>query len=201
MSFSSKAVRHVICGLDQQGQSAVVYDGPDCKVLDFPGQSVSVLWSSSSVPASNNSGAHGSMAAHYAVLAQAMMPAAGGFTFLRCERLPEVEIAAPMAAMDRAKHAQDDATFMARPDLHPGMHATHTLDLHVVVSGELTLILEAETVTLRAGESMVMRGVQHAWENRGNVPVVWYCVVVDAVPLDAITTLTHAGFDVGVDSI
>ena len=44
------------------------------------------------------------------------------------------------------------------PARGPGMHRTDTIDLLVVVSGEVDLVLEAETVRLSAGDCIVQRG-------------------------------------------
>ena len=53
------------------------------------------------------------------------------------------------------------------------MHRTETIDLLVVVvSGEVELVLEAETVRLRAGDCVVQRGTWHSWENPGHEPCV-----------------------------
>src|SRR5882672_12392159 len=46
------------------------------------------------------------------------------------------------------------------------MHRTQTLDYVVVIDGELVLILEDSEVTLKAGDVVVQRGTDHAWENR-----------------------------------
>ena len=46
------------------------------------------------------------------------------------------------------------------------MHRTRTLDYVVVIEGELVLILDDSEVTLKAGDVVVQRGTDHAWENR-----------------------------------
>jgi len=46
------------------------------------------------------------------------------------------------------------------------MHRTHTLDYVVVIEGELVLILDDSEVILNAGDVVVQRGTDHAWENR-----------------------------------
>ena len=58
------------------------------------------------------------------------------------------------------------------PARGPGMHRTETIDLLVVVSGEVDLVLEAETVRLRTGDCIVQRGTWHSWENPGDEPCV-----------------------------
>ena len=46
------------------------------------------------------------------------------------------------------------------------MHRTRTLDYVVVIEGELVLILDDSEVMLKAGDVVVQRGTDHAWENR-----------------------------------
>jgi len=48
------------------------------------------------------------------------------------------------------------------------MHRTRTLDYVVIIEGELVLILEASEAVLKAGDVVVQRGTDHAWENRSN---------------------------------
>jgi hypothetical protein len=48
------------------------------------------------------------------------------------------------------------------------MHRTRTLDYAVVIEGEIVLVLTDSEVVLRAGEVVVQRGTDHAWENRSN---------------------------------
>ena len=77
-------------------------------------------------------------------------------------------------------HAGDPSN--ARTKIHPGMHKTDTLDYVVMLSGEITVILETGEVTLGPGDVFVDRGVYHAWENRGAVPAVFASIVIDATP-------------------
>lgn len=48
------------------------------------------------------------------------------------------------------------------------MHRTRTLDYVVVIEGELVLILDASEAVLKAGDVVVQRGTDHAWENRSD---------------------------------
>ncbi len=48
------------------------------------------------------------------------------------------------------------------------MHRTRTQDYVVIIEGELVLILDASEVVLSAGDVVVQRGTDHAWENRSN---------------------------------
>jgi hypothetical protein len=45
---------------------------------------------------------------------------------------------------------------------HPTMHRTDTLDCFVVVRGEIYLVTDTDVVKLRAGDTAVVQGVNHA---------------------------------------
>ena len=49
---------------------------------------------------------------------------------------------------------------------HPYMQKTRTLDFCFILEGEITLILDTEEVQLKAGDTVVQRGTNHAWSNR-----------------------------------
>ena len=49
-------------------------------------------------------------------------------------------------------------------------HATDTIDLIAVISGEITLVFEGREITLRPGDSVVQQGTPHDWINKGTVP-------------------------------
>ena len=56
-------------------------------------------------------------------------------------------------------------------DMPPGarspMHRTESVDYGVVLEGEITLLLDdGSATTVGAGELVVQRGTDHAWENR-----------------------------------
>ena len=63
------------------------------------------------------------------------------------------------------------------------MHTTNTVEFTVMLSGEQTLLLEEGEVTLRAGDTLVNRGISHAWENRGLEPALKAVICIDAEPL------------------
>ena len=51
---------------------------------------------------------------------------------------------------------------------HPYMQRTRTLDFCLILEGEITLVLDAEEVQLQAGDTVILRGSNHAWSNRSN---------------------------------
>jgi quercetin dioxygenase-like cupin family protein len=63
-----------------------------------------------------------------------------------------------------------------------GQHRTDTIDYCVCLAGELEMLLDNETVHLKAGDILVQRGTNHAWLNRGDKPARLLFVLVDAEP-------------------
>ena len=72
-----------------------------------------------------------------------------------------------------ATHARTDRT------RSPGMHRTRTLDYIVLLSGEITLLLDDSDVVLRAGDVVIQRGTNHAWSNRSGKPVRMLYILID----------------------
>jgi uncharacterized cupin superfamily protein len=50
------------------------------------------------------------------------------------------------------------------------MQKTRTLDFCLILEGEITLVLDNEEVALKAGDTVVQRGTNHAWSNRSDQP-------------------------------
>ncbi|KAK5737249.1 hypothetical protein LTR17_006861 [Elasticomyces elasticus] len=68
------------------------------------------------------------------------------------------------------------------PGFLSAMHRTVSLDLVVVLEGEIELVLDSgETRLLRLGDQCVQRGTMHAWRNcSGEVWARMICVVLPA---------------------
>jgi mannose-6-phosphate isomerase-like protein (cupin superfamily) len=59
------------------------------------------------------------------------------------------------------------------------MHRTQTIDLDVLLDGELDLVLPGqEPVHLRPGDCVVQRGTEHAWRNTGDRPAQLLAVMI-----------------------
>src|SRR3954464_9475990 len=73
------------------------------------------------------------------------------------------------------------------PGAESPMHRTESLDVGVVLSGETWLLLDDGSETrVGVGDAVVQRGTNHAWANRGDVPVRMVFVMVDARLSDAV---------------
>jgi mannose-6-phosphate isomerase-like protein (cupin superfamily) len=65
---------------------------------------------------------------------------------------------------------------------HPSMHRTDSLDFIVCVQGEVVLMTDLDEVLMTPGDSVVIRGVNHAWSNRSTEPVLLAVSMIDAIP-------------------
>jgi quercetin dioxygenase-like cupin family protein len=69
------------------------------------------------------------------------------------------------------------------PGVAPRNHRTDSLDYAVVMSGEIDMVLDLETVHLKAGDVLVQRGTVHNWVNNGTVPCVIAFSLISAKPV------------------
>ena len=63
------------------------------------------------------------------------------------------------------------------------MHATDTIDYLVILSGQVTLVVEKGEVDLGPGDLVVDRGVMHGWRNDHAEPCVAVAVNIPAHPV------------------
>jgi quercetin dioxygenase-like cupin family protein len=76
------------------------------------------------------------------------------------------------------------------------MHRTNSIDYVFILDGELEMELDGgEWVHLKAGDIVIQRGTNHAWENKSNrvcrlasVLVAAEPVVINGKPLEATLT-------------
>ena len=65
----------------------------------------------------------------------------------------------------------------------PPLHRTDTIDYVICMAGEVHMRLDDSSVSMKAGDVMIQRGTNHAWVNRGSVPVRLAFVLVDGKPM------------------
>ena len=71
------------------------------------------------------------------------------------------------------------------------MHRTETVDIGVVLEGETWLVLDDGSETpMGAGDVVVQRGTNHAWENRSDRPVRMLFVQVDGAISEELRAVT-----------
>jgi mannose-6-phosphate isomerase-like protein (cupin superfamily) len=171
-------VRRVITGQAADERSVFVSDEKvtgDRYAL-FPGWEFHPLWGSDVVPLIPDADVLPPGAAYF--------PGPGGFRFSfstvpPADALPpdDLDLEAASAAVEAGMPGLLDC--MEADD--PGMHTTDTIDLEVILSGEVILELDGGAERrLGRGDTVVQTGVRHRWRNPGSVPCVMVIFMLGA---------------------
>jgi naringenin degradation protein FdeH len=177
----TREVRRVVTGHDANGKAVVVSDGPAPFVhvnAVNPDWYSTDIWRTSDTPAPIVPAA-----AEPTLGPRRQMPLKRG-TVLRINHFPpENEAVRQMdAEASRAAFAalgNEQAATFGKGGRHPLMHRTETIDYALVLSGEITMVLDDQDVLLKAGDVVVQCGTNHAWSNRSNAPCVVAFVLID----------------------
>jgi quercetin dioxygenase-like cupin family protein len=174
-----KPIRRIVTGHDARGRSMIASDGPSPHVLSLPGRpdfALTDLWVTDGAPASNAGSADA------AKRRMSLEPPRNGTIFRVVEFPPDAagggfDRAAAFRAMG-ASHAMD-------PDAsrHPGMHRTDTVDYAIVLSGEIWALMDDGETLMRAGDTLVQRGTNHAWSNRSDQACLVAFILVSGRPI------------------
>jgi len=169
---SIRPVRRVVV-IDEHDRSKCVADGPSPDVRTDParpGFASTRIWVTDRTPA-RMKGVRESLHAPHTI-----EPPPGGsvcrvVTFPPGESHKEKVGAREVQAYFAAMGSPGASTYSPQAP-HPYMQKTRTLDFCLVLEGEITLVLDTEEVQLKAGDTVVQRGTNHAWSNRSNRPCV-----------------------------
>jgi mannose-6-phosphate isomerase-like protein (cupin superfamily) len=166
-----KPVRRIITVDDDEGQSVAIADGPSPDVHTDParpGFSSARIWVTASSPVRIGEFRDPVTSAH------AIEPPRHG-SVCRVVTFPPDDTyrgkvgAKEVEAFFRAMGSPAASTYSPHAR-HPYMQKTRTLDFCLVLEGEITLVLDTAEVHLKAGDTVVQRGTNHAWSNRSNRP-------------------------------
>jgi uncharacterized cupin superfamily protein len=163
-------VRRIVC-VDDEGKSKAIADGTVPYVrTDFarPGYAAARVWVTDRTPA-RIEGITETLG-----MPHRLEPPAGGsvcrvVTFPPDDTFKGKVGAREVTTFSTAMGSPGASTYSATAP-HPYMHRTRTLDLCLVLEGEITLVLDTEEVHLKAGDTVVQRGTNHAWSNRSDKP-------------------------------
>jgi mannose-6-phosphate isomerase-like protein (cupin superfamily) len=169
-----RSIRRIVTSSDADGKSHVMLDGHATKTITV----LTEMWQTDDKPADHRDGVD------HAERSTQLEPPRGGTVFRYFEIAPEAETAHLSDDEKRKANAEWFAAMNGahlQPDtrVHPAMHKSHTTDYIILLSGEITLVLEREERTLRPFDCVVQRGANHAWVNRGNEPALLMAVLVD----------------------
>jgi hypothetical protein len=172
MESDMKPVRRIVTVDDGEGKSFAVADGSSPDSINDPARPGFLserIWVTEASPP--RIGAY-----RDAVLLHqhAIEPPRGG-SVCRVVTFPPDDVfrgkigSAEVEAYFRATGSPAASTYSAKAP-HPHMQKTQTLDFCLVLEGEITLVLDTAEVHLKAGDTVVQRGTNHAWSNRSNQP-------------------------------
>ncbi len=173
--------RRVITGVDAEGRSVVVSNGPSSGRFGDSGWEE--LWAFDGVPARLHDDVDPVDVPMFRLAPAKDRVAVRIFT-VRAADDPK-----PIQAERAPDEDEDEDEWHRRMDLAEvesgedspifWMHRTPTIDVVVVISGEVDLVLDGgEEVHLLPGDSVIQRGTMHAWRVTGPEPcvAVAFCV-------------------------
>ncbi len=74
------------------------------------------------------------------------------------------------------------------PGRRSPMHRTETIDYGIVLDGEIYLVLDDTETLLQAGDVVIQRGTDHAWDNRGDQWARMVFILIDGKFDDVLKT-------------
>ena len=153
--------RRVVTGVDSQGRSTFVSDGLTETRRVTDAFTLNHLWQAISVPI--HVGADNTLGKEAVI-----PPPRAGFTYMITTMPPDHEwdFEAGYAKALADSHAEES---VVTSDI-AGLHATDTVDIITIISGEVWAVTETGEKLLKPRDTIVQRGTRHAWRNRGTVP-------------------------------
>jgi mannose-6-phosphate isomerase-like protein (cupin superfamily) len=177
----SKQIRRIVTGHDEAGRSIVLRDGPSPMVHEdarLPGFRSTDLWRTFESPVK--------------IMAEQPEPTLGprrqlptenGSVFRINSFPPESNNIRAMTAEDRIgifdSLGNAKGATVQQGSRHPLMHRTQTIDYAIVLSGEITMIIDDGEVKLNAGDVIIQCGTNHAWSNRSKDPCLIAFILID----------------------
>ncbi len=174
----ARKIRRVVTGHDDKGVATVISDTEASCILqrpNRPGVTLTNLWMNTETPAQmerHDDPVTGPLILH---------PPGNGSVFRIVQFDPEnpdvlakLDGKSAFAEMGAAAQIVENAR-------HPFMHRTDSLDYSVVLSGEIYMMMDDEDYLLKAGDTVIQQGTNHAWSNRGTEPCLIAFILIDAV--------------------
>ncbi len=165
-----KAFRRVVTGHDPEGCAVIRFDAPPTRVQQVggPGGPTFIeVWNTREMPVLIDR-----QSAEPAESGLVLAPPKAGTRIRVIDFPPEGDAIRRLTAAEASeKFSEMGSTQAAQSGTgapHPLMHRTETLDYGIVLEGELTLVLDRDETTVRAGDIIIQRGTNHAWANRSD---------------------------------
>ena len=159
-------IRRIVTGEDANGVSRIVEDAPAKSIRTVearPGYRAVNVWRTTETPAGITS--QDSVEKH-----QGILPPKNGNILRIIDFPPEPKDEQKLKQMLDATFGGmfKDALHDKRPNVHPGMHTTQTVDYAIVLEGEIWAVMDEGETLMKAGDVLIQRGTNHAWANRSD---------------------------------
>jgi hypothetical protein len=171
--------RRIVTGHDAGNKAVIVSDAPPTRVFDKLGEEGLVfyeVWNTRQSPARidrNDS--------EPAEERLSLPPPAGG-TRIRVLDIPPDRADADFDKVFDNIGGQD--AHLKTQKRHASFHRTRSIDYGIVLSGEITLLVDEGEVTVKAGDIVVQRGTNHGWVNRTTRPCRIAFILIDGTFAD-----------------
>lgn len=168
------ATRRVVTGIDADGRSYVVHDGPTTGSVDLGRIAVDDVWvddPGDPDPAASRDPVSGPLAL-VAPPGGSVVRVGTLYPPTRTDGPSEEEIAADLERWDLGDAMEEGASG------DEGWHTTETIDYGIVLSGAVELGLDSGWVELGPGDVVVQRATRHAWRLVGDEPcrIAWVLI-------------------------
>ena len=168
-----RPVRRIVTIDNENGRSRAIQDGPcpDVRIDPArPGFSSTRIWVTDRMPAR----IHGVRETLH--MPHALEPPRGGSVCRIVTLPPDASFHGHVGAREVQEHfrtmGSPGASTYSTNVPHPYMQKTQTLDLCLVLEGEITLMLDTAEVPLKRGDTVIQRATNHAWSNVSSAPAV-----------------------------
>ena len=166
--------RRVVTGVGANGRSTIVEDEDTSTRSNTPGWITCDVWQIDAFPPNVKDD-------NTLVPGDSVMYAPSGGIVWRVSTFP------PDSEWDAATQSGESlgglgaAEALAADGDIPGMHATETVDVVTIISGEIYAVLEDGETLLRPGDTIIQRGTKHTWNNRTDKPCVLVAAMIPSV--------------------
>lgn len=174
-----QALRRIVTDNDHEGRSRILIDGAAAKLIAVEEAGLAEIWTAGVRP-----GALLDATDHLLTEDIKLEPQRGAvkvrwFTVAPDDPSKSAEDHETAAAFGfgviGAAHTRIDTT------RHAMMHKTQTLDVVVLVKGEVDLLLDdGQAEALKPGDVVIQRATNHAWVNKGAETALLVAVLIDA---------------------
>lgn len=166
--------RRVVTGIDADGRSYVVHDGPTPGSVDLGFITLDDVWVDDPA-APDPEASRDPVAGPLALVAPPGGSVVRVGTLLPADRADppsEEAIAADLERWDMADAMEEGESG------EQGWHTTQTIDYGIILSGRVELGLDDGWVELRPGDVVVQRATRHAWRLVGDEPcrIAWILI-------------------------